>query len=177
MENFCSEPQVMQHYAKHWQSGEVIPSELIEKLNNSSHFNQGFATTELLAAALLDMDWHTLTTTDSITDVNAFETASMNKIALINEIVPRYRTSYFSHIFDGGYAAGYYVYIWAEVLDADAFEAFKETGNIFNPELAAKFRKHCLQEVGEGEGMDQYRKFRGKDPVVDPLLKRRGLVN
>lgn len=177
MENFCSEPQVMQHYAKHWQTGEAIPTELINKLNNSSQFNQGFATTEYLAAALLDMDWHTLTTADNIQDVNAFETKMMDKIGLIPEILPRYRSTYYSHIFDGGYAAGYYVYIWAEVLDADAFEAFVESGNIFNPELAAKFRKNCLQEVGEGEGMDQYRKFRGKDPVIEPLLKRRGLLN
>ncbi len=175
-ENFCSEPQVMQHYAKHWQTGEVIPTALIEKLNNSSHFNQGFATTEYLAAALLDMDFHTLTTTSNIQDINKFEAESMAKIGLIDEILPRYRATYFSHIFDGGYAAGYYVYIWAEVLDADAFEAFKESGNIFNQELAAKFRKYCLQEVGEGEAMDQYRKFRGKDPVVEPLLKRRGLL-
>ena len=177
MENFCSEPQVMQHYAKHWQTGEAIPTELINKLNKSSQFNQGFATTEYLAASLLDMDWHTLTTADNVQDVNAFEKKMMDKIGLIPEILPRYRSTYFSHIFDGGYAAGYYVYIWAEVLDADASEAFTESGNIFNPELAAKFRKHCLQEVGEGEGMDQYRKFRGKEPLIEPLLKRRGLLN
>ena len=99
----------------------------------------------------------------------------MDKIGLINEILPRYRSTYFAHIFDGGYAAGYYVYIWAAVLDADAFNAFKESGNIYNPELAAKFRKYCLAESGNDEGMVQYKKFRGKDPSVDPLLKRRGL--
>jgi peptidyl-dipeptidase Dcp len=99
----------------------------------------------------------------------------MDKIGLIEEIIPRYRSTYFAHIFSGGYAAGYYVYIWAAVLDADAFNAFKESGNVYNPELAAKFRKHCLQQCGDDEGMVQYRKFRGQDPSMEPLLKRRGL--
>ncbi|NJO68479.1 MAG: M3 family metallopeptidase, partial [Bacteroidetes bacterium] len=110
-----------------------------------------------------------------IQDVLAFESTSMNKIGLIDEIIPRYRSTYFAHIFDGGYAAGYYVYMWAAVLDADAFSAFRESGNIYNPELAAAFRKHCLSECGNDEGMVQYKKFRGKDPSVDALLKRRGL--
>ena len=137
-------------------------------------FNQGFETVEYLAASLLDMDYHTLN--DSLTiSAEEFEKQAMSKIGLINEIIPRYRSTYFAHIFDGGYAAGYYVYIWAAVLDADAFEAFKESGNIYNPELAAKFRKYCLAESGDDEGMVQYKKFRGKDPSVDPLLIRRGL--
>ena len=151
-----------------------MPDELISKIQNSAVFNQGFETTELLAASLLDMDFHTLTDTLNF-NVGAFETGSMNKIGLISEILPRYRSTYFAHIFDGGYAAGYYVYIWAAVLDADAFNAFKESGNIYNPELAASFRKYCLAESGDDEGMVQYRKFRGQDPSVDPLLKRRGL--
>ncbi len=107
--------------------------------------------------------------------MGSFETQAMNKIGLISEIIPRYRSTYFAHIFDGGYAAGYYVYIWAEVLDADAFTAFKESGDIYNPELAAKFRKYCLAASGDDEGMVQYKKFRGKDPSVEALLKRRGL--
>jgi peptidyl-dipeptidase Dcp len=109
-----------------------------------------------------------------VEDVNAFEDESMNEIGLIPEILPRYRSTYFAHIFSGGYSAGYYVYKWAEVLDADAFYAFKQTGDIFNKELAAKFRKHCLAEVGEGEGMEQYKKFRGQEPSIEPLLEKLG---
>jgi peptidyl-dipeptidase Dcp len=126
---------------------------------------------EYLAAALLDMDWHTILFEG---DVNAFEKASMERIGLIGEILPRYRSTYFSHIFSGGYSAGYYVYIWAEVLDADAFAAFRESGELFNPELAAKFRT-LLAKSGSDEGMAVYRNFRGHDPSVEPLLKRRGL--
>jgi peptidyl-dipeptidase Dcp len=174
MENWCGEPEVLRQYAKHYETGEVLPDELIEKLQNSSLFNQGFANVEYLAASLLDMDWHTLTTEDQVDDVNAFEEASMNEIGLIPEILPRYRSTYFSHIFSGGYSAGYYVYKWAEVLDSDAFNAFKESGDLFNKELAAKFRKHCLQEVGEGEGMVQYKKFRGQEPSIEPLLEKLG---
>jgi len=114
-------------------------------------------------------------TEDKEVDVLKFEDDAMNKIGLIPEIIPRYRTTYFAHIFSGGYAAGYYVYIWAAVLDADAFDAFKSSGNIYNKELAAKFRKYCLAESGNDEGMIQYKKFRGKDPSIEPLLKRRGL--
>ncbi|MBN1791433.1 MAG: M3 family metallopeptidase [Bacteroidales bacterium] len=174
MENWAGDPEVLKAYARHFKTGESMPDELISKIQNSAVFNQGFETTELLAASLLDMDFHTLTDTLNF-NVGAFETGSMNKIGLISEILPRYRSTYFAHIFDGGYAAGYYVYIWAAVLDADAFNAFKESGNVYNPELAAKFRKYCLAESGDDEGMVQYRKFRGQDPSVDPLLKRRGL--
>ncbi|MFT3738823.1 MAG: M3 family metallopeptidase [Breznakibacter sp.] len=175
MENWASEPQVLKMYAKHYETGETIPDALIEKITKSGHFNQGFMTVEYLAAAILDMDWHGLNAQTLVDDANVFETKSMAKINLLNEILPRYRSSYFSHIFDGGYSAGYYVYIWAAVLDADAFDAFAQSGDIFNQELAAKFRKYCLSEVGEGEGMDMYRKFRGQDPSIEPLLKRRGL--
>jgi peptidyl-dipeptidase Dcp len=174
MENWAGEPEVLKAYAKHYKTGDAMPDELIGKIQKSSLFNQGFETVEYLAASLLDLDFHTLK--DSLNmGVEEFEKQSMNKIGLIPEILPRYRSTYFAHIFDGGYAAGYYVYIWAAVLDADAFSAFKESGNIYNPELAAKFRKYCLAESGNDEGMIQYKKFRGKDPSVEPLLKKRGL--
>jgi len=174
MENWAGEPEVLKAYAKHYQTGEVITDALIQKLQNSGHFNQGFITVEYVAASLLDLDWHSIKNTENI-DVNAFEKNAMNEIGLINEIIPRYRSTYFSHIFSGGYSAGYYVYLWAEVLDSDAFNAFKETGDLFNQELAAKFRKHCLAENGIGDGMEQYLKFRGKEPSIDALLEKRGL--
>ncbi|HBF88519.1 MAG TPA: peptidase M3 [Bacteroidales bacterium] len=175
MENWASDPAVMKQYAKHYKTGEIIPDELIEKLQKSGKFNQGFETVEYLAASLLDLEWHSLKGDENISDANAFENQIMKKYGLIEEIIPRYRSTYFSHIFSGGYSAGYYVYIWAAVLDADAFNAFKESGDMFNKDLAAKFRKHCLSEVGENEGMIQYRKFRGQEPSVEPLLIRRGL--
>jgi len=171
MENWASEPEVLRVYAKHYKTGEVIPEALITKLEKSAQFNQGFETTELLAASLLDMDWHTLPFDGN---VEAFEKASMDKIGLIPEIAPRYRSTYFSHIFSGGYSAGYYVYTWAAVLDADAFDAFKQSGNIFNPEIAAKFRT-LLTKSGSDEGMTIYKNFRGQEPSIEPLLKRRGL--
>lgn len=173
MENWAAEPEVMKVYAKHYQTGEVIPDALIEKLEKSGTFNQGFITGEYVAASLLDMDYHTPENPE-IADVNAFEKASMDKIGLIPEFIPRYRSTYFSHIFSGGYSAGYYVYLWAAVLDADAFNAFKESGDLFNPELAAKFRE-LLAKSGADEGMEVYRKFRGQDPSIEPLLKKRGL--
>ncbi len=175
MENWAGEPEVLKSYAKHYKTGEVIPDKLIEKIGKSSLFNQGFETVEYIAASLLDLAYYNITES-KLLNTEEFEKQEMDKIGLIPEIIPRYRTTYFSHIFAGGYAAGYYVYIWAAVLDADAFAAFKESGDIYNQELAAKFRKHCLQEVGEGEGMDQYKLFRGKDPNVEALLKRRGLT-
>lgn len=175
MENWASEPEVLRAYARHYETDEVIPDALIGKIQKSAYFNQGFNTVEYLAAAILDMDWHTIATNTVIENVNTFEELSMQNIGLIGEIVPRYRSTYFSHIFDGGYSAGYYVYYWAGQLDADAFYAFKESGDLFNPELAEKFRKHCLAECGEDEGMVQYNKFRGKNPEIDPLLERMGL--
>ena len=171
MENWAAEPEVLKVYAKHYQTGETIPDELVDKIVKSSLFNQGFMTVEYLAASLLDMDWHTK---DFDGDVTAFEKASMDEAGLIDEIIPRYRSTYFSHIFSGGYSAGYYVYIWAAVLDADAFEAFKESGDLFNPELAAKFRT-LLAKSGSDEGMAVYQNFRGKDPSPEYLLQRRGL--
>lgn len=175
MENWAGEPEVLKAYAKHYKTGEVIPDKLIEKIVKSGQFNQGFETVEYIAASLLDIDFHTISDPKDI-NVAAFEKASMDKIGLIPEILPRYRSTYFGHIFSSDeYAAGYYVYTWAAVLDADAFNAFKTSGNIYNKELATKFRKHCLAESGNDEGMVQYRKFRGLDPTVEPLLKRKGL--
>ncbi len=176
MENWAGDPEVLKTYAKHYKTGAVIPDKLVDKIEKSSLFNQGFITVEYLAASLLDLAYYNINE-PKLVNVEEFEKQAMDKIGLIPEILPRYRTTYFSHIFSGGYSAGYYVYIWAAVLDADAFAAFKESGDIYNQELAAKFRKYCLQEVGEGEGMDQYRLFRGKDPNVDALLKRRGLLS
>lgn len=175
MENWAGEPEVLRMYAKHYQTGEVIPDALIDKLTNSSQFNQGFTTVEYIAASILDLDYHELGVPAEVKDVNAFEDEAMAKIGLIPEIIPRYRTTYFSHIFDGGYAAGYYVYLWAAVLDSDAFDYFKQSGDIFNPEIAAKFRKYCLAENGNDDGMVQYKKFRGQEPSMQPLLIKRGL--
>ncbi len=175
MENWASEPEVLRMYAKHYETGEVIPEELITKIQNSGLFNQGFDNSEYIAASILDMELHKLAAPAEITDLVAFEQEAMAKTGLLNEIWPRYRSTYFAHIFDGGYAAGYYVYLWAAVLDADAFAYFKESGDIFNQELAADFRKHCLTECGNDEGMTQYVKFRKQEPTIDALLAKRGL--
>ena len=161
-------------FAKHYKTGEVIPQALIDKIKKSRFFNQGFATTEYLAASFLDMDWHTLTEPPQ-ESILQFETEALNKIGLIPEIVVRYRSTYFNHIFSGGYAAGYYSYIWAEVLDADAFEAFKEAG-LFEPKTALSFRKNILEKGGTEDPMTLYISFRGRKPSVEPLLKRRGLI-
>ena len=174
LENWAGEPEMLKVYALHYETGEPMPDELINKLQNSAHFNQGFNTVEYVAAAILDMDYHTMDVSGNL-DVNNTEMASMKRIGLIEEIIPRYRTTYFNHIFGSGYAAGYYVYLWAGVLDADAFEAFRESGDLYNRELAAKFRKHILAENALGEGMEQYVKFRGGEPSIDPLLRQRGL--
>jgi peptidyl-dipeptidase Dcp len=174
MENWAFEPEVLKQYARHYKTGEVIPDDLIEKIRRSGQFNQGFETGEYLAASFLDMDWHTAVLPDQI-DVLDFEGRSMATIGLIPEIVPRYRSTYFNHIFSGGYAAGYYSYIWAAVLDADAFQAFKEAGNLFDPATAKAFRENILARGGSEEGMTLYRKFRGKEPSIEPLLERRGL--
>ena len=173
MENWATEPEVLRSYAKNYKTGEPIPESLIEKMTKSAQFNQGFETGEYVAASILDMDWHSKPVNS---DVLAYEKTSMDNIGLIPEIAPRYRSTYFSHIFSGGfdYSAGYYVYLWAAVLDADAFDSFKQSGNIFNPEIAAKFRT-LLAKSGSDEGMTIYRNFRGQDPSIEPLLKRRGL--
>lgn len=174
MEHWAAEPEVMKVYARHYLTGEPIPDELIAKLEAAATFDQGFITGEYVAAAFLDMDYHTTKNPD-IADVREFENKSMASYGLIPEILPRYRSTYFSHTFSGGYTAGYYVYIWAGVLDADAFQAFKETGDILNQDVAARFRE-LLTKSGSDEGMNVYRKFRGKDPDITPLLKNRGLL-
>ncbi|MDH4037957.1 MAG: M3 family metallopeptidase [Candidatus Krumholzibacteria bacterium] len=173
IENWATEPEVLKLYARHYQTGEQIPDELITKMNNAKLFNQGFATVEYLAASFLDMDWHTLEK-PAPKDAMAFESQRMNQIGLIPEIVPRYRSPYFRHIFSGGYSAGYYSYIWAEVVDADAFQAFKENG-LFDKKTADKFRKYVLSAGGTEEPMVLYKKFRGREPEIGPLLDRRGL--
>lgn len=173
MEHWAFEPELLAEYAKHDQTGEVIPAELVARIEKSKLFNQGFITGEYLAAAILDMAWHTLLETAEI-DVNAFEEKVMSEIGLIPEIVPRYRSTYFNHIFSGGYAAGYYSYIWSEVLDCDAYEAFREKG-IFDRSTALSFRKNVLEPFGTEDIAVQYRRFRGADPKIEPLLRNRGL--
>ena len=174
MEHWAVEPEVLKMYAKHYQTGEVIPQKLVDKIIKAGKFNQGFITTEFLAAAILDMDYHTITKTGDI-DVEKFEKASMEKAGLIPEIIPRYRSTYFNHAFPGGYSSGYYSYIWAAVLDADAFEAFLEKGNIFDQGVATSFRKNLLERGGTDEAMKLYVNFRGKAPGIEPLLRKRGL--
>lgn len=174
MENWAVEPEVLNYYAKHYQTGEVIPGVLVDKIVKSGHFNQGFATGEYLAASFLDMNYHTLPELPENFDVLSFEKQAMDKLGLIPEIVSRYRSTYFQHIFSGGYSSGYYGYIWAEMLDADAFEAFKEKG-IFDPATASAFRDNVLAKSGADDLQKLYIRFRGKDPVIEPLLKRRGL--
>jgi len=174
MENWCGEPQVLKMYAKHYKTNEVIPDELITKISNASKFNQGFATAEYVAASLLDMDYHTLNNVDKI-DVATFEKQSMDKIGLIKQIPPRYRSTYFSHIFDGGYSAGYNSYMWSEVLDKDAYQAFVETGDLFDKATADRFKKTILMPGGSVDALEMYKNFRGREANVDALLKGRGL--
>ncbi len=174
MENWCRHPQVMKMYAHHYQTGEAIPDELVKKIEAASTYGQGFITTELLAASLLDMNYYSIKAKQPINPL-AFEENYLNSIGLIPEIISRYRSPYFQHIFTTGYDAGYYSYTWTAILDADAFEAFAESGDLFNPELAAKFR-HLLESGNTVEPMDLYRQFRGKDPSPKALLKRKGML-
>jgi peptidyl-dipeptidase Dcp len=174
MENWVTEPEILKTFAFHYKTGEVIPDDLIEKIQKTAHFNQGFITVEYLAASLLDMKYHTLKSVSDL-DVNKFETEALNEIGLIPEIISRYRSTYFQHIFSSGYDAGYYSYIWAGVLDADAFEAFKET-SLYDQKTAASFRENVLSKGGTEDPMVLYKNFRGKEPSIEPLLKRRGLV-
>lgn len=186
MEHWAFEPEVLKIYAKHYQTKKTIPDELIKKIQNAGYFNQGFMTTELVAAAILDMKWHTLAKTPNFDprqieaveklDVNKFEADAMKEIGLIDEIIPRYRSTYFSHIFSGGYSAGYYSYLWSEVLDSDAYQAFVEKGNIFDQETAKSFRENVLSKGGSDEPMTLYKKFRGAEPKPEYLLKNRGFV-
>ncbi|MFZ1456865.1 MAG: M3 family metallopeptidase, partial [Saprospiraceae bacterium] len=173
MENWALEPEVLKSFAKHYKTGEVIPDALIQKMKSSGTYGQGFATTEYLAASMLDMDFHTQ---KQVMEMNAtdFEKKSMDSKGMISEIIPRYRSTYFNHIFSGGYSSGYYSYIWSEVLDSDAFESFKSKG-LFDKETAMSFRKNILEKGGTADAMELYKRFKGAEPKIDPLLKKRGL--
>jgi peptidyl-dipeptidase Dcp len=173
MENWAAEPEVMRMYAKHYKTGQVIPDALIEKMQKAGTFDQGFATTEYLAASILDMQYHTQKAAITV-DAETFEKEAMTKINLPNTIIPRYRSTYFNHIFAGGYSAGYYSYIWSGVLDTDAFEVFKING-LFNSDYAKSFRKNVLEKGGTEDPMELYKSFRGAEPSVAPLLRKRGL--
>jgi peptidyl-dipeptidase Dcp len=175
MENWASEPEVLKMYAKHYKTGEVIPDELIAKLEATSTYGQGFINTELLASSFLDMYYYTIKNPTKI-GLPEFEKHVLNQIGLIPEIVARHRSTYFKHIFTTGYDAGYYSYTWAAVLDADAFEAFKEAGNLFDKETADRFRTFVLEKGNTQDPMDLYVSFRGKKPVIEPLLRNRGLL-
>jgi peptidyl-dipeptidase Dcp len=175
MENWVLEPELLRVYARHYKTGEVIPEQLISKIKAASRFNVGYDTVEYLAASILDMDWHTITDAGDIDPV-AFERATLDRIGLISAIPVRYRSPYFAHIFSGkgDYAAGYYSYKWAEVLDADAYQAFKEHG-IFDAQTAESFRRNVLARGGTEDPMELYVRFRGAKPSVEPLLERSGL--
>jgi len=175
MENWASEPEILKMYAKHHKTGEPITDELIAKLEASATYGQGFINAELLAASFLDMDYHTLKTPSKI-NVLEFEEKAMKELGLIPEIISRYKSPYFKHIFTTGYDAGYYSYTWAAVLDADAFEAFKEAGNLFDPKTAELYRSFILEKGNTQDPMKLYEAFRGKKPVIEPLLKNRGLL-
>ena len=175
MENWFGEPETLRMFARHYETGEPIPDTLIEKIRAAANFNQGFATSEYLAASYLDLAWHTLEHGSAkVDDPVAFEQTEMDRIGLIDEIIPRYRNTYFAHIFAGGYSSGYYSYLWSEVLDADAFTVF-EQGDLFDREMAGRFRT-LLSRGGTAPGMELYVEFRGREPEIRPLLERRGLV-
>lgn len=178
LEHWAGAPEMLAEYALHYETGEPIPMELIEKMNEAANHNQGFRTTEFIAASLLDLAWHTLSyeETMAITDPREFEVATLESYGLIPEIEPRYRSTYFSHIFSSplGYSSGYYAYLWSEILDADGFEAFREAGDIFDPELAGKLKKWVYESGGLRPADELYRNFRGSDPTIEPLLRIRG---
>jgi len=176
LEHWASEPEMLAMFATHYQTGEVIPQELVDRMLAAGNFNNGFSTTEYIAASLLDLRWHMLSVEEAaeLTDARAFEEEVLRAYGLIDEIEPRYRSQYFSHIFAGGYSAGYYAYLWSEILDSDGFAAFKQTENIFDPETAARLKKWVYESGGLREADELYRKFRGQDPNIEPLLKGRG---
>ena len=178
LEHWAEQKQVLAQYAKHHETGAVIPDELVEKMLKASTFNQGFKTTEFIAASLLDLAWHSLTPDEAakITDAAEFERETLESYGLLSEIEPRYRSQYFAHIFAGGYSAGYYAYLWSEILDADGFVAFKETGDIYDPILAARLKKWVYESGGLRDADELYRNFRGQDPSIEPLLEIRGLT-
>ena len=179
MEHYAAAPEVLPVYAKHYQTGEVIPSELLDKLQAAGTHNQGFKTTEFIGASLLDLAWHNKTQEqlESINDADEFETEVLNDYGLIDEIGPRYKSTYFAHIFSSpnGYSAGYYAYLWSEILDSDGFAAFREAGDIYDKTLSQRIAEHVYQAGGREPADELYRKFRLKDPTIEPLLKNRGL--
>ncbi len=176
LEHWTSEPDMLALYAKHHESGDVIPKALVERLLAAANHNQGFSTTEFIAAALLDLRWHMLTAeeAEAITDATEFEKRVLDEYGLIDEIGPRYRSTYFSHIFSGGYSAGYYAYLWSEILDSDGFNAFKEAEDIFDPAVAARLRQWVYEAGGLRPADELYRNFRGAEPSIEPLLIGRG---
>jgi peptidyl-dipeptidase Dcp len=178
MEHYASQPQVLAVYAKHSETGEVIPQEMVDKIIAASTHNQGFGTTEYIAASLLDMSWHTMTPNEaaSVEDPTKYENETLAAYGKPGEIESRYRSPYFSHIFAGGYSSGYYAYLWSEILDADGFTAFKDSGDIFDPELAARLKENVYQAGGSKDADELYRLFRGQDPSIGPLLEIRGLT-
>ncbi len=179
LEHWTSQPQMLEIYARHHETGEVIPTDLVERLLAAANHNQGFATTEFIAASLLDMRWHMLSSEEAnaITDAMAFENEVLDEYGLIDEIEPRYRSQYFNHIFAGShYSAGYYAYLWSEILDADGFNAFIEAEDIFDPETAARLKKWIYEAGGLREADELYREFRGADPSIEPLLEGRGFA-
>jgi peptidyl-dipeptidase Dcp len=180
LEHWPGEPEMLEIFAHHYETGEVIPTELVERMRVASNHNQGFATTEYIAASLLDLRWHTLSSEEAaqITDARAFEKEILDDYGLIPEIEPRYRSQYFSHIFasPSGYSAGYYAYLWSEILDSDGFAAFKQAENIFDPEVAARLKKWVYESGGLREADELYRNFRGQDPSIEPLLEGRGFA-
>jgi len=177
MEHYASQPEVLAVYAKHAETGEMIPQELVDKVRAASTHNQGFKTTEYIAASLLDLSWHNLSPNEAaaVEDVKKFEDESMAAFGKPGEIESRYRSPYFAHIFAGGYSAGYYAYLWSEILDADGFKAFKEAGDIYDPQLASRLKANVYQAGGIRDADELYRQFRGKDPSIEPLLEIRGL--
>ncbi|MDX1460119.1 MAG: M3 family metallopeptidase [Xanthomonadales bacterium] len=176
LEHYAAEPEVLEVYARHTETGEIIPQALVEKVRQARIHNQGFKTTEYIAASLLDLAWHDLSPAEAanVEDATAFEDETLDAYGKLDEIESRYRSPYFAHVFAGGYSAGYYAYLWSEILDSDGFEAFKETGDIFNPELAQRIRENVYEAGGREEADVLYRKFRGKDPSIEPLLRNRG---
>ena len=180
MENWANEPEVMRTFALHYETGEPMPESLMDRIVASSHFNQGFATVEFLGSTYLDMEYHTIT---EPFDENQLDQVSMiieertiNNTGMIPEIHFRHASTHFNHIFSGGYAAGYYSYLWSGLLDADAYEAFRETGDLFDQETATSFRRNILERGGTGDAMQMYIDFRGREPVIEPLLRQRGLL-
>jgi peptidyl-dipeptidase Dcp len=173
LENWMQTPEVLNMFARHYETGEVIPAEVVDKIVATSKFDQGFKTVEYLAAAFLDLAYHVRTSAEAV-EPRAFEARAMTEIGLIEEIIPRYRSGYFAHIFAGGYSAGYYSYIWAEMLDADTFMAFRDN-DLFDQDIAAAYREHILSKGGSRPGMELYRNFLGRDPEIGPLLEKRGL--